>query len=82
MLFWNTVGDGDGVGDGVVACDAGATTSRIVTMAAKIAPTALSNLPRRWCNRPLGVLFKIENLRLGVVSAAPLQPLRTKPGRR
>ena len=82
MLFWKTVGDGDGVGDGVVACDAGATTSRIVTMAAKIAPMVFSNLPRRWCNRPLGVLFKIKNLRLGVVSGAPLQPLRTKPGRR
>lgn len=60
MLFWNCWFDGDGVGEGVVACDAGATTSRIATTAAKTAPTALSNLPRRLCDGPLDVLLKMK----------------------
>lgn len=77
MLFWNTVVVGDGVGEGVVACEAGATTSRIVMMAPNTAPTAFNNLPRLRCNVPLGVLLKIKNLRLGGDRVAPLQPLRT-----
>lgn len=60
MLFWNCWFDGDGVGEGVVACDAGATTRRIATTAANTAPIVFSNPPRRLCDRPLGVLLKMK----------------------
>lgn len=81
MLFWKLVLDGDGVGDGVVACDAGATMSRRAATAAKTAPTAVVILPRRRGGRPRVVLLKGENLHVGMVWVAPLQPLRTFGGR-
>ncbi|WP_235564393.1 hypothetical protein [Arthrobacter sp. Soil762] len=65
MLFWKVVIDGDGVGDGEVACDAGATTSSIATTEAKTAPITFSNLPGRLCGEPLGVLLKMKILHLG-----------------
>ena len=61
MLFWKVVIDGDGVGDGEVACDAGATTSSIATTEAKTAPIILSNPPGRLCGKPLGVLLKFKS---------------------
>jgi hypothetical protein len=60
MLFWNVVADGDGVGEGVVACEAGATISSSAATAAKMAPTAFSSLPRRLSDRLLGVLLKMK----------------------
>ena len=60
MLFWNEVADGDGVGEGVVACEAGAIISSSAATAAKIAPTAFSSLPRRLNDRLLGVLLKMK----------------------
>jgi hypothetical protein len=80
MLFWNAVGDGDGVGDGEVASDAGATTSRIASTEAETAPSIFSIPPRRFGGRPLDVLLKLKNLHLGGGLAAPLQPLRTARG--
>ncbi len=78
MLFWKVVIDGDGVGDGEVACDAGATTSSIATTEAKTAPITFSNPPGRLCGEPLGVLLKMKILHLGGVARdAPLQPLKT-----
>jgi hypothetical protein len=66
MVFWNCwFDDGDGVGEGVVACDAGATMSSSAATAANTAPTAFSSLPRRLGDGPLGVLLKIENLHIG-----------------
>lgn len=73
MLFWKVVIDGDGVGDGEVACDAGATTSSIATTEAKTAPITFSNPPGRLCGEPLGVLLKMKILHLGGVARdAPL----------
>jgi hypothetical protein len=60
MLLVNCVADGDGVGEGVAAPDAGATTSSSAATAADTAPTALSSLPRRLCDRPLVVLLKLK----------------------
>src|SRR6478609_4509402 len=65
MLFWNEVLDGDGVGEGVAARDAGATMSRRAATAAKMAPTAFSILPRRLCDRPLGLLLKMKTYTWG-----------------
>ena len=60
MLLVNWVADGDGVGEGVAALDAGATMSSSAAMAANTAPTALNSLPRRLCDRPLVVLLKLK----------------------
>lgn len=60
MLFVNWVADGDGVGGGVAALDAGATMSSSAAMVAATAPTALNSLPRRLCDRPLVVLLKLK----------------------
>jgi hypothetical protein len=60
MLFVNSVADGDGVGEGVAALDAGATMSNSAAMVAHTDPTALSSLPRRLCDRPLVVLLKLK----------------------
>ena len=70
MLFWNVVADGDGVGEGLVACDAGATISSSAATAAKTAPTTFSSLPRRLCDRPLGVLLKMKPPHGGGVGCA------------
>ena len=59
MLFWNWF-DGGGVGEGVVACDAGAATSRIATTAEAMAPMAFSNPAGRRRGRPLGVRLKLK----------------------
>ena len=80
MLFWKVWFDGDGVGDGEVAWEAGAATRRIARMEAPMAPSILSNPRRAPAGGPWGVLLKLVNLHLGAVSAAPLQPLRTGTG--
>lgn len=72
--------DGDGVGDGEAARDAGAATRRIAMMEALMAPISFSNLWRPPARRPWVELLKLKNLHLGTVQAAPLQPLRTDAG--
>ena len=80
MLFWKVWFDGDGVGEGEVAWDAGAATRRIARMDALMAPNSLSNPRRPPAGRPWDVLLKLKTSTWGVVSAAPLQPLRTDAG--
>jgi hypothetical protein len=57
MLFWKVWFDGDGVGDGEVAWEAGAATRRIARMEALIAPSILSNPRRAPAGGPWGVLL-------------------------
>ncbi|GGI85608.1 hypothetical protein GCM10007175_23400 [Pseudarthrobacter scleromae] len=57
MLFWKVWFDGDGVGDGEVAWEAGAATRRIARMEALMAPSNLSNPRRAPAGGPWGVLL-------------------------
>lgn len=60
MLFWKVWFDGDGVGEGEAAWEAGAATSRTARMEALMAPRTLSNPRRLPAGRPWGVLLKLE----------------------
>jgi hypothetical protein len=60
MLFWKVWFDGDGVGAGEAAWDAGAATRRIARMEALRAPNSLSNRPRLPAGWPWGVLLKLK----------------------
>ena len=72
MLNGELVADGDGVGDGEAASDAGVMASRITRMEAKTAPITFSNPPGRLCGRPLGLLLKMKILHLGGVARVRL----------
>src|SRR4029453_6738103 len=78
MLFWNCVGEGEG--EGVVACAAGAATSSVARRVANSAPLALSRPLDRLLDRSRCVLLKMETSTVGVVPAAPMRPVRTVTG--
>jgi hypothetical protein len=58
---------GDGEGEGVVACAAGAATSRAVMRTANSAPRTFRSLLDCLLDGSLDVLLKLKNLHLGVV---------------
>ncbi len=81
MLFWNCWFDGDGVGEGVVACDAGATMSSNCDDGGEYSPHSFQQSAAPSVRQASRCASQIENLHMGVVWVAPLQPLRTDRGR-
>ena len=80
MLFWNVVLDGDGVGEGVVAWDAGATISRSGDHGGEKRPHNFQQSAAPSLRQASRCASQNENLHMGVVWVAPLQPLRTVMG--